>query len=93
MGIVFVMLAGGVAGVMYSMTFFMNLGLKYHDNYEYYGGTLATCFLWLAAAVGFATPGIIFWHFRNREVRFSLRTLLITITVVAALAGLYAFSI
>ncbi|TWU28472.1 hypothetical protein [Bythopirellula polymerisocia] len=93
LGIAFLMLAGGIAGLMYSVTFLMNLGLKYHDNYEYYRGFLAGCFVWLAGPIGFATPGIMYWYFRTHEVRFSLRALLLATTLVAALSGLYAFSL
>jgi hypothetical protein len=32
------MLTGGFAGLIYSSTLLMQLGSKYHDNYEYYGG-------------------------------------------------------
>lgn len=87
------MVACGLIAFGGAVTFLMNLGLKLHNNYEYYGRFfLARAFMYGSGAIGFVTPGVILWQLRNRNVRFSLRLLLLVTTVVAILIGLYGLS-
>src|ERR1044072_3189324 len=75
------MVAGGIGAYVMAIMFLMNLGLKLHVNYEYYGQTPAVSLLVLAGALGFLAPGITVWYLRSTELplRFSLRTLLLAI--------------
>jgi hypothetical protein len=68
----------------------MDLGTKHHNNYEHYGQTPAVALIYLAGALGFLAPGVIVWYLRNRPIswRFSLRALLLVMTVLAVALGL-----
>ena len=86
------MVVCGVGAFVWTLTYLMALGTKFHGNYEYYGGTPAVYVIFVAGALGFAAPGLIVWYLCNRPIpqlsgRFSLRTMLIVVTVVALLIG------
>lgn len=92
------MLISGFASMAGVIVFLMNLGLKYHDNYEYYGaiwlnGYPALFLMCLAGAIGFAAPGVICWRLSDRKVRFSVRTALLITTFVAILVKIAAVSL
>jgi hypothetical protein len=82
------MLASGAAAAVGTLSVLMSLGMKYHDNYEYYGQTPAVLLIPIAAIVAFMLPGIIVWGLHQNQWRVSLRTLLIVITLVAVGLGL-----
>jgi hypothetical protein len=73
--------AGGTAYVL------LSLGLKYHDNYEYYGQSPAVILIPMFGIIASAISGIIVWRLHNNHWRVSLRTLLIAMTVVAVVMG------
>src|SRR5688572_30544165 len=79
---------GGGAYVM-AMMLLMNLGTTHHDNYEYYGQTAAVALIFVAGVLGFLAPGVVVWYLRSRQRswQFSLRALLIAMTVAALLLG------
>lgn len=93
LGAVVLMGACGLVAYVGALTFLMNLGLKLHDNYEYYGGFCGSIFIFGSGAIGFAAPGAILWHLRNRNVRFSIRTIFIVMTAVAVIVAIYALSL
>jgi hypothetical protein len=93
LGTLLLMAVCGAAAFAGMLAFLMKLGLKRHDSYEYYGGNLGLILTFGAAAVGFLVPGLIVWCLSQREIRwqFSLRSLLIAMTLVALLLGIVAF--
>jgi hypothetical protein len=66
----------------------MSVGLKYHNNYEYYGQTPAVLLIPIAGVLGFAMPGIMVWRLHRNRWRISLRALLVGMTAFAVLLGL-----
>ena len=92
-GALALMVACGSLAFVAAITFFMNLGLKLHGNYEYYGGTPALVFIFGFSVIGFLAPGGIIWYLHKHSWRISLRTLLIAMTIVAAILGSYAMSL
>ena len=89
------MVVCGAGAYVMAVSYLMHLGLKLHGNYEYYGSTPAIALIFVAGAMGFAAPGVVVWYLWNIELswRFSLRTLLIAITLIAVVLGLIAVSI
>jgi hypothetical protein len=66
------MFGSGFLAMSGVVLFLMNFGLKYHDNYEYFGalwhdGYPAIFMMWIAGTVGFALPGLVFWRLRGRD--------------------------
>ncbi len=57
-----VMVACGVVASGTAIVFFMNLGLKHHDNYEYYGSLPVLLLVYGAGLTGFLIPGFLVWH-------------------------------
>jgi hypothetical protein len=85
------MVVCGAGAFLAALSYLMHLGLKHHGNYEYYGQTPAVTLIFVAGALGFSAPGFAAWYLYNNPVRrFSLRTLLIIMTLVAVAAGLSA---
>jgi len=86
------MLAGGAAAFGGMLVFLMNLGLKRHGSYEYYGGNLGEFLCFGAATLGFLLPGFAVWRLSRpeRQWQFSLRSMLIAMTLVALLLGIVA---
>ena len=82
------MLACGAAATAGMIRALMSVGLKYHNNYEYYGQTPAVLLIPIAAVFAFVMPGVIVWRLHRNRWRVSLRTLLIGMTAVAVLLGL-----
>ena len=80
-----VMVACGVVASGTAIVFFMNLGLKHHDNYEYYGSLPVLLLVYGAGLAGFVIPGLVVWRLRSNEPpwQFSLRSLLVAMTVIA----------
>jgi hypothetical protein len=93
LGTLALMAVCGAAAFAGMLAFLMKLGLKRHDNYEYYGGKFGLILMFGAAAVGFLVPGFVVWGLSYREFRwqFSLRSLLITMTLIALVLGSVAF--
>lgn len=92
------MVVCGVAAYVMALMFLMELGTKLHGNYEYYGSFSVVVLIYVAGAMGFLAPGFIVWHLCNRHNRelswqFSLRTLLIAMTLVAVTFGIIAVSV
>jgi hypothetical protein len=79
----------GAFSLVIGISFLMNLGMKLHNNYEYYGSVPAVI---LCGAVGFATSGLLVWWLEKRGWKISLRALLITITVVSVLLAIYVWA-
>jgi hypothetical protein len=71
----------------------MNLGLKQHDNYEYYGGTFGLVIVIVSGIIGFVAPGILVWYLNKSSWQVSLRTFLIAMFVVAVILGIYSLSL
>jgi hypothetical protein len=86
------MAACGVGAFMMTLMLLMDLGTKHHNNYEYYGQTPAAALIFVAGALGFLAPGIVVWYWRKSQIlwQFSLRALLIAITLVAVVMGIIA---
>ena len=82
------MVCSGAAAAVVATRLLMSLGLKYHDNYEYYGQSAALLVIPLVAFVAFVVPGMIVWRLHRTQWRISLRTLLIGMTMVAVALGL-----
>lgn len=93
-GALALMVACGLAAYVGALTFLIQLGSKIHGNYEYYGRYPSSgVFIFASGAIGFVIPGVILWHLRNHNFRFSLRTLFIVLTVVAIITAIYAVSL
>jgi hypothetical protein len=82
------MIASGLGAFVGTLTFLMATGSKYHNNYEYYGQTPAAYLIFIAGVIGFLLPGVAAWHFARRGYRFSLRDLIIGITIIAVLSAI-----
>lgn len=82
------MVCSGAAAAVVAIRVLMSLGLKYHDNYEYYGQSATVLVIPVAAFVAFVLPGLIVWRLHKSHWRISLRTLLVGMTMVAVALGL-----
>jgi len=87
-GTIVLMVCSGAAAAVVATRLLMSLGLKYHDNYEYYGQSAALLVIPIVALVAFVVPGIIVWNLYRNQWRISLRALLIGMTMVAVALGL-----
>jgi hypothetical protein len=87
------MIICGAGAALTALSCLMSLGLKHYDNYEHYGQTPAVFLVPLAAIIGFATPGILVWWFRNNRWRISVRALLVIMTLVASILGLVVYTL
>jgi hypothetical protein len=77
-----VMVACGIVAFATAVVFLMRLGLKQHDNYEYYGSWPALTLVYGAGLAGFLIPGFLVWR-KQSPWQFSLRSLLVAMTVIA----------
>ena len=93
LGLLATMTVGGLAGMFLAITFLMNLGLKLHDNYEYYGGLPGKLLVFGSVTIGFFAPLFLVAYLDKNSWRISLRTLFIVITIVAVLLGIYCSSL
>jgi hypothetical protein len=89
------MVACCAGALLAALSYFMSLGLKYHNNYEYYGQFPGVVLMIFAAgAMGFLAPGFVVLYLYNNPIeiprRFSLRNLLIITTLVAIVVGMVA---
>ena len=82
------MVCSGAAAAVVVTRILMSLGMRYHDNYEYYGQSAALLVIPVVAFVAFMVPGLIVWGLHRTQWRISLRTLLIGMTMVAVALGL-----
>jgi hypothetical protein len=89
--IVLMIVCGGVAMLM-AASFLMNLGLKLHDNYEYYG-SIAIPVIVLCGIAGLVAPAWFALWLKENNWKFGLRHLFIIIAVVAVVLGVYALSL
>lgn len=86
-----VVLAAAAAGsTLYAL---MLLGLKFHNNYEYYGQSSTAYLIPIAGVIGFALPGIIAWKLSSTCKQVSLRTLFALTALVALLCGAIVLAI
>ena len=82
----------GAGAFLATLRLLMTLGMKLHDDKDYYGQTPGVALICVAGALGFAAPGFIVWHLYKSGWRFSLRTLLIAITAIALILGLAVYA-
>jgi hypothetical protein len=87
------MLICGAVATVGAIRVLMSLGLKYHDNYEFYGQSPVVVLIPIAGIIGFVGPGITVWWLHNNHWRVSLRTLFIGLTVFAVLLGAFVWAI
>ncbi len=89
-GTLLLMVVSGIVTYVTAIVILMELGTKFHGNYEYYGSFPALILLYGLGAIGFLAPGVVVWylHKRGPPWRFSLRTLLIATTVIAIVLGI-----
>jgi hypothetical protein len=97
LGAIALMVAGGFFAFGAAATFLMNLGIKLHSNYEYYGqmfygGYPSLVFIFGISAIGFLAPGFIIWWLHKRAWQVSLLTLFIVMTLVAVSIAIYTWS-
>ena len=90
---VVLMVACGIAAMALTLYVLMSLGLKYHNNYEYYGQTPANLLIPISGLIAFVLPGIIVWRLHQNHWRVSLRTLLIAVTVTCVLLGALVYAV
>ena len=89
-GTLALMVFSGIVMYVTAIVILMELGTKFHGNYMYYGSFPALILLYGLGAIGFLAPGVVVWylHKRGPPWRFSLRTLLIAMTVIAIVLGI-----
>jgi hypothetical protein len=87
------MIICGAGAAFTTLSCLMHLGLKHHNTYEYYGQAPAVFLIPLAAIIGFATPGFLVWWLRNDRWRFSMRALLIIMTLIATILGFVVYAL
>jgi hypothetical protein len=91
LGTLALMVASGFLAIVMAATFLMNLGLKLHDNYEYYRSPFSMVLMVACGIAGFAIPELLIWSLQ-RSRQFGLRTLFAFMTAIALLLGIYAWS-
>lgn len=91
-GTLLLMAGSGIVTYVTMIVILMGLGTKFHGNYEYYGSYSALILLYGLGAIGFLAPGVVVWylHKRGPPWHFSLRTLLIAMTLLAFVLGIIA---
>jgi hypothetical protein len=67
LGTLVLMVASGIVTLVVAIFFFAGLGLRLHDNYEYYGKYPLLFFG--PAAIGFLAPGVVVWYLHKRGTR------------------------
>jgi hypothetical protein len=93
LGLFFLMLVCGLVAFVAAVWLLLSLGLRLHNNYEYYGQTPAVLLVYVAAAIGFIIPALATWYLYRRRGKafssqFSVRTLLIVVTIAAIALGM-----
>jgi hypothetical protein len=58
------MVVSGVVTLFVTMLILMELGSKFHGNYEYYGQY--PVLVWGPAVIGFLAPGVLVWYMDQR---------------------------
>jgi hypothetical protein len=86
------MVASGVVAFGAAVAFLMNLGLKHHDNYEYYSRFPGTLFIFGCASIGFIAPAALVWYLDRNSWRVRLRDFFIAMFLVAVVLGIYTLS-
>jgi hypothetical protein len=87
------MVVCGVIAFLTAVSFLMNLGLKLHDSYEYYGSFPSVLFVFAFGLLGFVSPGLLVWWLERNRWKFGLREVLFAITAIAILLGGYSLSL
>jgi hypothetical protein len=87
------MVVCGIAAFLAAASFMMNLGLKLHANYEYYGTFPSVLFVYGCGVVGFVSPALLVWWLRRNNWKFGLRELLIAVSAIGFLLAAYAWSL
>ena len=89
-------ISGGIAFGA-AVLFLMELGLRVHGNFEYYGPSgpsfgslLGVVFIFGSGAIGFVAPAILMYYLNKNSWRLSLRSLFMAITLIAVLFGAIA---
>jgi hypothetical protein len=93
LGTLLLMVVCGIIAFLTAISFLMNVGLKLHGNYEYYGSFPWVLFIYISGIVGFVSPRLLVWWLEKNNWKFGLRELLITVTAIAILLGAYALSL
>jgi hypothetical protein len=84
------MIASGALAAVGTLRVLMSLGMKYNNNYEFYGQHPAVALIPIIGIVGFVIPGIVVWRLRENHWRVSLCTLVMAMTLIAVLFGAIA---
>jgi len=92
-GTLALMVVSGIVLYVTAILIVMELGIKFHGNFEYYAQNypiLGLPFIFGLGAIGFLAPGVVVWHLHKRErpLQFSLRTLLIAMTLICVVLGI-----
>jgi len=84
-GTLVLMGASGFVTYVTAIIILMELGTKFHGNYEHYGSYWAVILLYGLAALGFLAPGAVVWYLQHKErpLQFSLRALFVATTAIA----------
>ncbi len=61
------MVVCGFAAYVSAAIFWMNLGSKFHDNYEYYGSYPGLFFMIGSSVIGFLVPAVVVWYLGKRS--------------------------
>ena len=91
-GTIALMIVCGIVAMLMAATFLMNLGLKRHDNYEYYG-SIAIPVIVLCGIAGFMAPAVFALWLKENGWKFGLRDLFIIIAIAAVILGIFALSL
>ena len=63
------MVVCGVVAFVATLASLMELGLKLHNNYEYYGGYPAVLLIYGCGIIGFLAPAVVVWYLQRQEMR------------------------
>jgi hypothetical protein len=92
LGVLALMVISFVATFAGAVWGLMTLGLRRHGNYEYYGQSSTFFLVCVAAAAAFFAPAVAAWYLSKRSGKalpwqFSVRTLLIVVSLLAVMLG------
>ena len=98
-GALVLMVACGLVAFAGAAAFLMGLGSKLHHSegageYYFFAHPYATpVFICGIAALGFVAPGAAVWYLHKHSWRVKFRTLVIAVTTLAVIFGIYAMSL
>jgi hypothetical protein len=67
-GTLALMVVCGVIAFLAAVSFLMNLGLKLHGNYEYYGSFPSVLFVYASGGLGFVSPALLVWWLGQKQL-------------------------